>query len=43
VRKRSHPKDIHHRDAEFAEGLFKMISSFEFLRALRASAVNNPG
>jgi len=43
VRKRRHPKDIHHRDTEFAEGFFKMVSFFDFLGALRASAVNNPG
>jgi hypothetical protein len=33
-------KSIHHGDTEFAEGLFKIISSFDFLRDLSASAVS---
>jgi len=33
---------IHRGDIEFAEGLFKMIFSFEFLSDLSASAVQSP-
>jgi len=31
----------YHRDAEFAEGLLKMIFFFDFLGALSASAVSH--
>jgi hypothetical protein len=36
------PDSFHHRDAEYAEGLFMAISSVDFLRVLSASAVNTP-